>query len=84
MGVGAVSWPYVRDRVTVVDVLDAGSCIDGVKEFILMHSMQIAVKLRDHVREKWIAGAAYGYGYGYGNGGYGDGYGDGDGGYGYG
>ena len=81
-----MSWPHVRDRVTVVDVLDAGACIDGVKDFILLHSMQIAGNLRDHLSDLWITRAAHCDGHGDGDGdGDGDGYGDGYGyGYGYG
>ena len=55
--------------VTVVDVLDVGACLDGVKSFILKHGGIIAAKSEDHLREEWVQRAAnngYGYGNGYG------------------
>jgi len=80
------SWAY-KPIVTVVDVLDIGACIDGVKAFVLRHGRAIVGKASDFLDSEWIQRAAingYGYGYGYGDGdgygdGYGYGYGDGDG-----
>jgi hypothetical protein len=68
--------------VTVVDVLEAGACIDGVKDFIKKHAMVIAGATSDFLRQEWVKKAANGDGYGDGSGsgyGYGYGYGDGDG-----
>ena len=77
-----------RPTVTVVDVLDAGACIDGVKRFLLDAGGRIAgatdqlMKAFDEEGRGWVAkasnadGDGYGDGYGYGDGdGYGDGYG---------
>ena len=76
-----------KPRVTVVDVLDAGACIEGVKSFIQANGGVIVAETAKFLRKsEWIAKAANaglagnGYGDGYGNGyGYGDGYGDGNG-----
>ena len=76
-------------RVTVIDVLDAGACIDGVLQFIAANGMRIECDSGEF-DEPYIQQAAngdgdgdgygYGYGYGYGNGnGNGDGYGYGNG-----
>ena len=68
------------DIVTVVDFLDAGACIDGVKEYVMNNGMLIACsisELKSKAKE-----FVYGNGYGNGNGnGNGYGYGDGDGGF---
>ena len=68
------------DIVTVVDFLDSGACIDGVKKYVASNGLQIAGDISDLKSEakKFVNG--YGNGDGYGNG-YGDGYGNG---YGYG
>ena len=76
-----MNWPLYKPVVTVVDVLDVGACIDGVKQFVERAGV-IAGNAADYLREKWIQIAATGNGYGYGDGdgnGYGYGYGDGDG-----
>ena len=76
------------DIVTVVDFLDSGACIDGVKRYVASNGMCIAGYVSDLKSEakKIVNGNGDGYGYGYGDGnGNGYGYGDGDGyGYGYG
>ena len=86
-----MDWPYCDGTVTVVDVLDAGACIGGVKGWVVKNRGKIAGAPGDvrgeHSRRVLLAanadgGGGYGDGYGYG-GGYGDGgYGDGGGGYG--
>ena len=78
-----MTWMIYKPVVTVVDVLDTGACIDGVKEFVSKVGA-IVGKASDYLCEAWIQSAANSSGYGYGDG-YGDGYGYGDGdGYGYG
>ena len=75
-------------RVTVIDVLETGACIDGVFKFVADHAGRIECDSAEfpheaHIQEAaGIDGNGYGDGdgYGYGNGyGYGYGYGDGDG-----
>ena len=77
-----------KETVTVVDVLDAGACIDGVKAFILKNGRVISCNPSDYAGEPYITAAAQGdgngdgYGYGDGSGlggGNGDGFGDGNG-----
>ena len=71
-------------RVTVVDVLDAGACIDGVLQFIAANGMRIECDSGEFDEPYIQAAKLNGDGDGYGDG-YGYGYGDGDGfGYGYG
>jgi hypothetical protein len=90
------NWPHYRERITVVDVLDSGACMEGVQDWLIRNRRQIAGPTEDHVGNEYIAAASHsngdgngdgdGDGDGYGNGygyGYGDGDGDGDG-YGYG
>lgn len=60
-----------KERVTVIDVLEAGACIEGVKAFVKKKGI-IAARADDFIGEKWIQKAAnnrfdgyYGNGYGY-------------------
>ena len=69
-------------RVTVVDVLDAGACIDGVLQFIAANGMRIECDSGEFDEPYIQAAKLNGDGDGYGDG-YGYGYDDGDG-YGYG
>ena len=98
MGCDQVNWFDFLERITAVDLLDAGACISGVKEAVEKNSA-LAMNTSEAIQlSEWAAKAAHsdgdgdgdgdGYGYGYGDGdgygyGYGYGYGDGDG-YGYG
>ncbi len=73
-------------RVTVIDVLETGACIDGVLKFVADHAGRIECDSAEFPHEAHIQEAAGIDGYGDGDG---DGYGDGDGdgygdGYGYG
>ena len=88
MGCDQVNWFDFLERITAVDLLDAGACISGVKEAVEKNS-SLAMNTSEAIQlSEWAAKAAhsygdgYGYGYGYGDG-YGNGYSDGDG-YGYG
>jgi len=96
MGRDQVTWFDFLERITAVDLLDAGACVDGVKESVEKNSA-LAMNTSDAVQiSEWASKAAHadgygdGYGHGYGNGygygyGYGDGHGHGDGdGYGHG
>lgn len=83
-----MSWPTYQERVTVVDVLEAGACFEGVCEWLLENERRIAGDTQQHLSVEYVGLAAaadgYGdgcYGYGYGDGcyGYGNGNGDGDG-----
>ena len=69
-------------RVTVVDVLDAGACIDGVLQFIAANGMRIECDSGEfdepYIQQAKLNGYGDGYGDGYGNG-YGNGNGNGDG-----
>jgi hypothetical protein len=87
-------WCEFKPVVTVVDVLESGACIDGVKEYVAANGGVIAGPIAGRQRNEWIAKASHcygdgsgdgsgygsgsGYGYGYGSGS-GDGYGSGDG-----
>ena len=66
------AWAY-KPVVTVIDVLDVGACIEGVKRFVLKHGRAIVGKAADFLDVSWIQEAAlngndYGNGYGNGNG----------------
>ena len=88
MGRDQVKWFEFLERITAVDLLDAGACLEGVKDAVeengaLAMETARAVRISD-----WAKKAAHsdggdgdgdGYGYGDGGGGYGYGYGDGDG-----
>jgi hypothetical protein len=83
-----MAWPFYRETVTVVDVIETGACIDGVKEWLEKNQRQIAGPTEKYRSNGYIVKASHADGYGYGDGdgdgyGYGDGDGDGDG-YGYG
>ena len=84
-----MSWPHYRETVTVVDVLGAGACWEGVRDH-LKDRPEIAGPTAQHAGNEHILLGAHADGYGDGSGsgdGYGDGYGDGSGygsGYGYG
>ena len=86
--------------ITVIDVLDAGACIDGVLEYVDATKVIAGDAVESSLTRGWVQkvqsgngdgygdgngnGNGYGDGNGYGNG-YGDGYGYGNGyGYGYG
>ena len=81
-----MSWPFYRETVTVMDVMETGACFSGITEWILANKKVIAGPTQDHLHLEKVAqatfssgsGSGYGYGYGYGDG-YGDGDGDGDG-----
>ena len=78
MGRDQVTWFDFLERITAVDLLDAGACVDGVKEAVEKNSA-LAMNTSDAVQiSEWALKAAHADGYGYGYG-YGDGYGDGDG-----
>jgi hypothetical protein len=83
MGIVQMNWPYYRDTVTVIDVLESGACVDGIRDWLAVIPI-ISGPTGLHVHNQYIANAAnadgYGDGYGYGDGdGYGYGYGSGDG-----
>jgi hypothetical protein len=88
-------WWIYKPTITVVDLLESGACVEGVKEAVEEHGV-IAAETREHASNPYVSKAAdadgdgdgYGSGYGYGDGdgygygygsGYGDGYGSGDG-----
>ena len=58
-------------RVTVVDVLDAGACIDGVLQFIAANGMRIECDSGEfdepYIQAAKLNGDGDGYGNGYGN-----------------
>jgi hypothetical protein len=94
-----VSWTQALNRITAVDLLDAGACLGGTldaveryglamdagRAFRLAGTHQDLIAKAAHIDGYGSgSGSGYVYGYGYGSG-YGDGYGDGYGyGYGYG
>jgi len=74
------AWPAYKPVVTVVDVLEAGACIDGVYEYIASNGGDISAHTDKHAENGWILSASNGNGDGDGDGnGYGDGNGDGNG-----
>jgi len=76
----SATWHHYLERITVIDALESGACLDGVIEWVVAHGGTIAGETQKHAKNGYIARAANGYGYGYGDGyGYGYGYGDGDG-----
>ena len=84
-----MSWPHYKPTVTIIDVLESGACVDGVREW-LDNLPLISGVTQLHIGNEHSANAANADGYGDGDGdgygsGYGDGYGSGSGsGYGYG
>lgn len=79
-------WPHIRERVTVIDVLEEGACWEGVRRWVEREGRiagPVAAEADEHILR---AARLDGYGSGYGDGdGSGDGYGYGSGdGYGYG
>lgn len=71
------TWPNYQSRVTVIDVLESGACIEGVKKWIVANRGVIAGETAKQSNENILSAAnadGNGNGYGYGNG---DGYGDG-------
>ena len=85
-----MSWPHYKPTVTIIDVLESGACVDGVREWLDKLPL-ISGVTQLHIGNEHIVNAAnadgYGSEYGYGDG---DGYGSGSGwsesdsGYGYG
>ena len=78
MGRDQVTWFDFLERITAVDLLDAGACVSGVKEAV-EKNYALAMNTSDAVQiSEWASKAAHadGYGYGYGDGD-GDGYGGG-------
>ena len=74
MGRDQVNWFDFLERITAVDLLDAGACISGVKEAVEEHGA-LAMETASAVRiSEWAEKAAHSYGYGDGYG-YGNGYG---------
>ena len=70
-----MSWPHYRETVTVVDVLEAGACWEGVRDH-LKDRPEIAGPTAQHAGNEHILlgahadgdGSGYGSGYGYGDG----------------
>ena len=82
MGRDQVTWFDFLERITAVDLLDAGACVSGVKEAV-EKNYALAINTSDAVQiSEWASKAAHADGDGYGDGygfGFGDGYGFGDG-----
>ena len=72
MGSDQMNFFEYKPVITAVDLLDAGACIQGVKDAVYKHLALVMESAKAMQISEWSSKAAnadgYGYGYGYGDG----------------